>query len=357
MSEIKKVIVCEFNTFHDECLFSFCKLFTQEGYQVTLVANERIKARLEQSLSTVTHQRVYFPFSTRLQGLATLWSFYRYVIQSGINLLFINTAQGNMVWKLFMFPFPKRIKIAGTLHNIQKLKTSFGQRFITRRLSGYVLLNDLLLPHYQKLTTHSVEVIYPVFYPSYHLTRIQKPQEEVWITIPGAVSFGRRDYAALIPKPGDSYAPYVRFIILGNIHRADGEEIKRQINDADLLSHFILFDSYVNDELFYSFVEQSDYILPLIHPSKSRYAKYLTEKISGTYNLAIAKRKPMLLPIEMQCNSDFADTAFFYDEMDFVNQINQLKPHPSTDHLFLENKWTLSYQGQKMKQLLYNLSL
>lgn len=90
MKETKQVIVCEFYRYHDECLYSFCKLLTQEGYQVTLVANESIRARLEQSLSTVTSQRVYFPFCNQLRGVTQLCNFYRFVIQSGIDLLFIN---------------------------------------------------------------------------------------------------------------------------------------------------------------------------------------------------------------------------------------------------------------------------
>ena len=53
--------------------------------------------------------------------------------------------------------------------------------------------------------------------------------------------------------------------------------------------------------------------MPLVHPSKPQFRKYLTEKISGTYNLAFAYKKPMLCPEDMAVYEDFKDTSVFYN--------------------------------------------
>ena len=62
--------------------------------------------------------------------------------------------------------------------------------------------------------------------------------------------------------------------------------------------------------------------MPLVHPSKPQFRKYLTEKISGTYNLAFAYKKPMLCPEDMAVYEDFKDTSVFYNLNNFADFIN-----------------------------------
>ena len=106
------------------------------------------------------------------------------------------------------------------------------------------------------------------------------------------------------------------------------------------------------DEEFYSYVNLCDYVLPLVNPKDPVYSKYVTDKISGTYNLAIAFRKPMLCQRELEVYEDFKDTSFFYDNDQFAEFINHLTPNPDVSKLYQLKKWTLKEQEQQLKNWL-----
>ena len=78
--------------------------------------------------------------------------------------------------------------------------------------------------------------------------------------------------------------------------------------------------------------------MSLVHPSKPQFRKYLTEKISGTYNLAFAYKKPMLCPEDMAVYEDFKDTSVFYNLNNFADFINNLSVTDTTNLYKLE-KW------------------
>lgn len=346
-----KIIIVEFGCWHDECLYTTCLLLKRNGYHITLALNSRLKERIEHSLDIVSDKIVYYPFDQGIKGVVSLFHFYSYLLHSSVNNLYLNSAQGGIAWKFFLFPLPRRINIVGTLHFIKKLKNSIGQRLITNRINKYVLLSDLLLNEYKKVSIKPVTAVYPIFYPPIPTIELKKPKEEVWIIIPGAVSFSRRDYKALIPKNGEKYKAHIKFIILGNIHKADGQNIQYIIKEHKIEKNFIFFNQFVPEEIFYSYICQGDYIMPLIHPHKTVYAKYLTEKISGTYNLAIAFQKPMLCPTEMNKYEDFKDSSFFYPIKNLIPFINNLKKHPDTSKLFQLSKWSLERQQERIIQL------
>ena len=315
MKNAKKIIITEFGSWHDECLYSLCMLLKQNSYYIILIANESLRKKNGQNLASVTDEIIYYPFGSTLKGFIALWKFYLYLLRSNIVNLHINTAQGSTAWKFFMLPLPKRIMISGTLHYVKKLETSFGQRFITNRINSYLLLSDLLLPHYKKASLKPAIALYPIFYPDHPKTDLRKPENEIWITVPGAISYTRRDYGILIPPAGQKYPKHIKFILLGNLHKGDGPAIYQNIKSHGLEQNFICFEQFIPDSTFYSYIRQSDYILPLVHPSLPAYEKYVTDKISGSYNLAIAFRRPMLCPAEMARYEDFKDTSFFYSTM------------------------------------------
>lgn len=350
---MKRFLIVEFGSWHDECLFSMCMLMKKCGWHVTLVANSKLQGRVSATLKTVTDEMLFFPFGSDWKGIRALWKFYRYLLKQGNLHMHVNTAQGSLAWKFFLLPLPKRINVTGTMHNIAKLGGSTGQRIITRQMDGYLLLNDILVDAYKKHSDKPFGVVYPIFYPKDVLKTsqsIKKPDDEVWITIPGAISYGRRNYNQLLPPDGVNYGKQIKFILLGNIHKADGMKLKEEIMKRRLEENFVLFDAFVPDDVFYAYVEQSDYVLPLISPEIPIYNKYLTEKISGTYNLSIAYRKPMLCPMEMAGIEDFKDTALFYDKSTFFEYINALVPgNPLATALFQSPKWQVQEQLKRLE--------
>lgn len=352
MNDSKKVVVVELNPYHDECLYSQCLMLRCLGKNVMVVANSSVSNRVENSLKDIGIPTKFLPFGSGIKGLGAILSFYRLVRSMGDIHLHFNTAQGNVAWRLFLLPFPKRIKITGVIHNVPKLRTSLGQRIISRQIRSYTLLSDLLVPLYNKMCQKPAIVVYPAFYPRYEDFKLHKPIGEIWIVIPGAVSFGRRDYASLFQPKSLPLNGNIKIILLGNINKADGLAVLSMIKGSGVEYCFLTFNEYVPNSLFFSYIEKCDYIMPLIHPSKALYAKYLKEKISGTYDLAIAYRKPMLCPMEMSKYEDFADTSFFYDVDNIIAFLNSLTTEKQEKELFTLPKWTLEYQTEQMRKLI-----
>ena len=342
----KRILVSEFSAWHDECLYSACLLLKGEGFYVALALNEDLKTRIGDSLNSVTDEITYFPFKKGLKGTFALLHFWKWVVKGGFTHLFLNSAQGSVAWKFFLLPIPRHIKVFGTIHNLKKLVHSFGQKFITRRIDGYVLLRDLLTQKYKEVCKKPSVAIYPIFYPVFNTFELPKKKDEVWILIPGAVSLARRDYLSLLPS-GVKYAPHIKFIILGNKNKADGKEICEKVYQANMKDNFLFFEGFVPENEFYSYVLQCDYIMPLIHPGCGEYAKYVTEKISGTYNLAIAYRKIMLCPDEMRIYEDFRDSAMFYSLKELHSFINSLTPIEN-DIFYTHSKWDVQEQQRRM---------
>ena len=346
----KKVLVVEFNNWHDECLYTACSFLRAEGCSFSLVLNEKLEKRVGKEIYG-DEEPVFLPF----KGLGNMFSSFRKIRRmlkdGGYTHLYLNTAQGSVAWKFFLYGISSGIKVSGVIHNIAKLDGSFGQRVITRRIDHYVLLNDILLDSYRKRCKKPVSVLYPVDYPEYASVAVDKPDNEVWIAVPGEMSLMRRDYNSII-YPGAVYDRNVKFIFLCNSHRSDGEELLARIGEYSLNGNMVTFDKFVDNAVFFSYIKKCDYIMPLVCPSKEVYAKYLTDKISGTYNIAFAYRKVMLCPKEMAVYEDFSDTSLFYDETAVCDFVNSLKPMPDAQAFYKLKKWGREYRYESAKGLL-----
>lgn len=347
------ILIVEFYTWHDECLYTTCQLLRNSGAKVTLALNNDLKTRTEGVFEGIADDIFYYPFRQGIQGIISLFKLHQLIRHKGFTHIFLNTASGSETWKFCLFSIPRKTKVIGTMHNIVKLTNSIGQKIVSHKLHGYILLSDILLERYCQVCTKPVVSVYPILYPKVKTIILPKPQDEVWITIPGAVSLSRRDYLSLL-APHIKYAPHVKFIILGNKNKADGKLVYEKVLQAGLQDNFIFFDKFVPEEDFYSYVTQSDYIMPLVHPCHKEYGKYLTEKISGTYNLAIAYRKPMLCPKEMESYEDFQDTSIFYHMEELQSSINSLSPI-SDSHLFRLPKWEKEVQQARLADFLKEL--
>ena len=338
-----KLLLVEFYCWHDECLYTTCQLLKKSNVEVVLALNEDIKSRTQSLFEGLVDEVRYYPFRKGAKGLKAIWNLYRYLLKGGFTHIYFNTASGSEALKFFMLPLPRRIKTLGTLHNVAKLTSSFGQKMITRCMDGYVLLNEILKERYSKLCKLPVAVLYPIIYPKIDVVDIEKPDGEMWIAVPGAVSLSRRDYLSLIPQDGAGYNKSVKFIILGNRHKADGNVVYSKVCEAGVQDNFIFFDAFVPDDIFYAYIQKCDYLMPLVHPDKEVYAKYLTDKISGTYNLAFAYKKPMLCPQEMAAYEDFKDSSLFYSRESFVDFVNGLSAADASEFYKLK-KWNADAQ-------------
>lgn len=341
-----KVALLETGNSHDECLYAQVKIWNStENVHLTLVCNQKLKANVA-SFDGVSS----FHFVTVRSGIKQwydMWQLSRWIRNQRFDVVVINTAQGAVVKKLMMFLNGRKPKLFGILHNIVKVNSgSLSQRLISKRLSGYFVLNDYLLHQLdsKKLTTKTT-AFYPVIFPYFSEVELPPKGDETWVCIPGQVELKRRDYAGFFDalerqKPLAS----LRFILLGRCAHAhgDGAFVKQRISELGLEKQFMLWDEFISNELFHSIIRQSDFIMTLIHPEHVSWQLY-EGQITGAYNLAIGYQKPLLLHSSFVYYADFKDNAVFYDLNDLVAVMNTLPAHRITQ-VFQDHKFSFDAQ-------------
>ncbi len=335
-----KIALVELGSSHDECLYAQVKILKSiPQVHLTLIAHEDLQSRA-QFYGDIDQTAFFAPKKgfKRWRRLFTLW---RYCRRQDFDIIIFNTAQGKAVSRLVRFPFG-RTQFMGILHNTRKLRGSFSQRFITKKLKHYFVLSEYLKKHVPQRVAASV--FYPILFPHYPSMPVTKQKDEVWICVPGQVEFKRRDYQSLLRSiEKEGIQPHIKFILLGRSAHAEGNgaSIRGWIRDHGMENHFQMWDDFIPVDTFYNYLEQSDYILPLIHEG-SISADLYKYQISGAFNLALGYQKPILADQSIvDLLSEYHPISYqTHKMMETLNDLQAAPPAP-----YSEVKWT--FEGLK----------
>jgi hypothetical protein len=330
---MKKLCLIEFYSWHSECLDSQIRFLSNSEYSVTLACECRQKNNVEKFRPMVA-EIIYFDF----KKFASIFKLWFYLIKNKIDIVVFNTAQGSVAWKFMLLPFPKTMKFFGLIHIVKKLETSFGQKIINRKLKNYYLLAEYLenyFPKDQKLKKHSFS---SAFFMPFERQTFPKKVDDCWICVPGHLEYKRRDYDFLLSVVQRAGFPKnTKFILLGNSQKGDGQIIMQKIKDRGISGFFICFDGYIPDDEFQSYLNVSDFLLPLIHGNLAEIYKY---QISGTFVLSDAYGKTMLCDEAFSHVKGFEYNALYYKtEDDFIRLLQEKQPPlPARNIDFEENR-------------------
>lgn len=315
----------EFYPSHDECLYSQIRFLKAGGYTVHLICDAKLQSRT-QDLDLVD-DFLYLPFGAgEWADFRQLLKIRRYLMDQKIQVAVLNTARGSRIRNLLLLP-SRRTQFIGIGHIANKIFSGFTSRLIRSKVKKYFVLNDYILPQLPRRQGIRVSSMYPIFFPPFKHIALNKPADEFWVCIPGGIEFARKDYNALVEDLlAHSPDPRIRFVLLGksNLNRQENREFVQRLKARALDQHFIWFEDYVDGDIFFSYLQDSDLILPLIHPQKPRYAEYITYKISGAFNLAFGFQIPMLCERTFSGLEDFDTSSFFYAEGDLIPTLNSL---------------------------------
>lgn len=306
-----RVVLIELFNYHSECLFSQVSFLKDAKADVTLVINkklENIVNELNLGVDLITYD------FKRIRSLLKLRSF---ILKNKTEVVILNTIQGSTALKFSLLPFPKQIKILGILHDTSKLETSLGQKIISSRFNRFYTLGKYVQVLKVKKEKYKTTFFNPCYFSDYKIENLNKGNN-IWITIPGSISFKRRSYDVMIDLAKNrGLAENVKFILLGNIKKEDGPQFLDKIVREGLEHRFIVFDQFIPGRLFFSYLSQSDYLLPLIHPETPAAKQYTRNKISGIFPLSQALGKTML------CHKMFAMVENFEYPKCFYNSIDE----------------------------------
>ena len=334
-----KIAIIEAGDFHDECLHSQIQFLKRDDIEVTLFCNSKLKERIN-DLPDVK-EIVYLDLSGKIKKYKSWYQTWRHIVKNRFSKVIFNSAESN-IYKLIRFPFPKSIELIGVIHNAHNLQNKPKQKFISKRLHKYLTLNDFVTENIQKekLTHLKVNSFYPIFFPSFESSLI-KPSEKIWITVPGVIDLNKRDYRSFkdlkIPKE-------VKIIFLGRASTSEGKQFIEDARSYPSADQFVFFNSFIPNALFYDYIKQSDYILPLIHPGNDFFERFLKYKITGTYNLAFGYKKTLLVERSFSEIEDFKENAIFYDHNNMQEIFQKIKnPKKNT---YQHPKWDFDIQKE-----------
>ena len=305
-----RVVLIELFNYHSECLFSQVSFWKDAKVDVTLVVNkklENIVNELNLGVDLITYD------FKKIRSLLKLRSF---ILKNKTDVVILNTIQGSTALKFSFLPFPKQIKILGILHDTSKLQTSLGQKIIATRFNRFYTLGKYVQVIKAKREKYNTTYFNPCYFSDYKIEDVNKGDNTL-ITIPGSISFKRRSYDVMIELAKNrGLAENVKFVLLGNIKKEDGPQFLDIIVREGLEHRFIVFDQFIPGSLFYSYLSQSDYLLPLIHPETPAAKQYTKNKISGIFPLSQAFGKTMLCHRMFDAVEDFEYPKCFYNSVD-----------------------------------------
>ena len=346
---MKSAALIEIGGSHSECLYSQILFLREGGYSVTLYCSADLQEIIEGF--RLPEKVCYFDFSKKnfFQPSLPFRQLQKKLATDSPDVIILNTAQGWRVRKFLKQKLPKVIPIVGTLHQVNKLSHSRSQKRISKMLRHYWVLNDYLLREIPVDFQQKVSAFYPIFYPQFAKTEIEKPQGEIWIAVPGTVELKRRDYRFFLEQAETlKKHPEIKFLLLGNgWHKhGDGEELLQEFEQAGIAGQFLMFRKFVPDPLLHGYINFADCVMPLLHPSQENFASYKNDQISGSFNLAFGHRKPLLMHETFRGISDFDENAIFYDKADFASCLMKLKSGEISQlkSLYQNTKWQFQEQ-------------
>jgi len=344
-----KIALVELSESHEECLFSQVKILQSANIETHLFVHPKVSAQLNQY--NLEPEYVFHIKPER--GLFMRWTYaisLAKVLGKYDKLVFNTASSSKLLRNLTVLLNLYDVECLGIVHNTKKLKSSFTQRLISIKVKKYFVLADHLIKSVDKTQEFKVRSFYPIFFPNYSYV-LEKPKNEIWVAIPGAVDFARRDYLRLLNALHNvPWIKKLKIILLGKLNDSfqEGKILMEEISKRELDHYFIFFESFVQNATFHTYLRKIDYIMPLLTLNND----YLNHKISGSFNLAFAYKKPMISHEFFSTLPDVKDNAIFYKKETLCTLLENLERHKSDNEYYKDRKWSFSEQKIRYLELL-----
>ncbi len=349
-----KVALIELGGSHEECMLTQMIALKAINTSITLICTPEIKARNP-------HFEKYVDAILVVDFTKKAWEDFKLIL--GINQFLksndfqkavLNTAQGGHIRNLCMTA-PKSVEFIGIIHTIRKFQGSFTQKIIHRKIKKYLLLSDFLLDKITIPKKLKVESFYPLDYPEFEL-KITKRPSETWITIVGGVENRRKDltgFLSILEKTGDEN---IKFVFLGKSDENKEEVLnfKAQIQAMNRSNQVVTFNDFIAPDLFNAYIRESDFLCPLIHPDTQSAEQYISNQISGAFNLAYSYQIPLLMHESYRDIEDLQNSSVFYNLANFETILpNAIQNRGEiVTKIRAVEKWKKQFQQEKFIEFL-----
>lgn len=319
-----RVALVELDGSHAETLYSHAFLLHSLGYAVDLIVREEVRRQL---IDPGPVDRIdCFDLDPALPGAIRHARFLaRDLLARGVRTVVLNTAEGRRA-RNFCLVAPRSLRVVGVLHNAHKLRHSYTQFWITRRIAGYFVLSETIARNAGPCRV-PLRAFYPIYFPP-----IVTPGEtngRFEVVIPGRLDSRRRDYHSLASElSSGKLHPAVRIVALGDGRGSRGAAVREMFARAGIADRVEVSTGFVDESELLRRVARASAILPLVTPRVSEFEHYRSTKIVGAYNLAYGMHVPMLSHASLSDQKELAVASVFYEDGRLLECINELAGSP-----------------------------
>lgn len=339
------VALIEIGGSHDECLYFQVNTFIANKIDYCFIADDLV---IERNPKIVEHATAVLAINTNGKAIGDFLKMIqikRFLLTHNIRKVVFNTAQGGHIRNLALM-LPKHIACYGFIHTIRKFSTSKTQRIIDRCMKKYAVLSDDLLRRIAPNTYPKQVALYALEFDDQHSIEIAKSENETWLALTGGVENRRKDLASVISFMQQT--PTTKWIFLGKTNKelAEVNEFIAELAAHELTDRVVLFDSFISNELFFSYLKKCDFIIPLIHQNTASASEYIKHQISGAFNLSFAYQIPLLIQKTYESEKDLKTAGFFYTNDTFQESLNAAINCYAEKKAAIarEKKWAISFQ-------------
>ena len=129
----------------------------------------------------------------------------------------------------------------------------------------------------------------------------------------------------------------------------DGRKLLNEIQSRNLQQYFLYFKDFIPNNTYHAYLKEADFILPLLTLSSN----YLKHKISGSFNMAYAYKKKLIVHEYFKPIADLFENSISYNEDTFFDLLFNLKLNEKKEVLYKNEKW--NFKVQQMRYLKFLL--
>lgn len=335
------VLIVELGGSHMENVYTIVHLLYLKNQTIYLACNEKLSGLIKEKDKIEEIFLVPDDLTAFKTQIATFKKIRRIVRDRKVDLIIFGTSEIKPVRNLL--PFLNGVKCIGIVHDSQKLENSGTFKHIYPFwIKGYLVFGDYIRNNLVKFPQNKLFPFYPAYFPKPDESLSEKKGKEKWVVVPGIVASERKDYKLLLEKLSEGPFPKnLKLIFLGKFPK---EEIflwslLHKINAN--AQNIIVFDDFVNYDIFHNYISSADFLLPLLKISGDSF--YNKSRISGAFNLAYGYQLPIILPSSYAENTDLTRYAIYYETIENLIEILKLV----SNNVDLESDIKTRYQSGK----------
>jgi hypothetical protein len=316
----KNIALVELGGSHAECMHLQIKALKDAGYNVFLICNSSLFDNFPDK-TVFTAWQLHQTGHSIASQIKNIRKVKKFLKKNKIDTVVFNTTEINIIRNLLIFPLFSK-NYVGIVHNGRYLEKSSSYKIVSKKVKKFFVLSAVIKDNLKLKHQVKIGVLYPVYYPEYRKVNMPaKKNEEIWITVPGAMSPNRKNLDLLLTSiENTALNKSIHIILLGAMPEELFPELVARISYLSKSNNITTFNAHVPNDVFHAYMKYADMIMPIINTEN-----YGTHRISGSYNLAYGYKIPLYVDCEMKDYPDFKDIAVFYDKsQNIAAQINAL---------------------------------